>query len=129
MPKEESFCTYIDGKLNWHESGARYCGAGISQKGIILSYHADWTSPGRWGLEINTSQSRYILRPLEKLQRIKLGNLASEEIELDNKLDTNYKPGLYLQCEDFLFNQSSTLCSIDHHAKAFKFFNKMSGYT
>ena len=69
LPKEESFCTYIDGKLNWHESGARYCGAGISQKGIILSYHADWTSPGRWGLEINTSQSRYILRPLEKLQK------------------------------------------------------------
>ena len=75
---EESFCTYKNGQLDWHPSGARFCGAGISQKGIIFTYHADWSSSGRWGLDINTSYSRYILRPLEKLQRIKLGNLKSE---------------------------------------------------
>ncbi len=128
LPREESFCSYKNGKINWHQSGARFCGAGISQKGIIFSYHADWTSPGRWGLEINTSQSRYILKPLEKLKRIKLGNLNPEEIELENNLDITYKPGLFLQCKEFLLKKSNTLCSLDDQVNSFKFFNKMSGY-
>ncbi len=128
LPQEESFSTFKNGKINWHQQGARFCGAGISKKGIIFSYHADWTSPGRWGLEINTSKSRYILRPLEKLQRIKLGDLHAEEIDLENTLDINYKPGLFLQCRDFLSKKTEKLCSLDHQVNSFKFFYRMSGY-
>ena len=62
------------------------------------------------------------------MKRIKLGNLNPEEIELENNLDITYKPGLFLQCKEFLLKKSNTLCSLDDQVNSFKFFNKMSGY-
>ena len=58
------------GKLDWH-STARFCGAGISEKGVIFSYLSDWSSPGRWGIELMTLKHRLILIPglIEYIQR------------------------------------------------------------
>lgn len=65
LPKE------IDAKqsgyLDWHKSGSIFVGSGISEKSIPFSYHADWKSNGRWGIEVFTEKNSYLLTPLEQL--------------------------------------------------------------
>lgn len=65
--------SYRFGKLDWHLSGDRFVGSGFSQRDIPFSYHADWGSAGRWGIEIMTSQNSYRLIPLEKIYKCKKG--------------------------------------------------------
>jgi len=55
------------GKLEWHPMGSIFVGTGISEKDIPFSYHADWGSGGRWGIEVNTAKNSYQLIPLEEL--------------------------------------------------------------
>lgn len=112
----KSLATFTSSGLNWHPKGSIFTGAGESQSGALFSYHANWESPGRWGLEIMTKNNRLILRPLEKLSVQKIGSVQIEEIEIDDKLDQNYKPGVYLQTKTFLEDESSKfLLSIHEH--------------
>ena len=55
------------GNLEWHPTGSIFVGDGLSKRGIPFSYHADWGSGGRWGIEVNTSKNSYQLIPLEDL--------------------------------------------------------------
>ena len=72
---------YQFGKLKWHPSGDRFVGAGVTQENIPFSYHADWSSAGRWGIEIMTPQNAYRLIPLEQLYRCKKGAFDWELVE------------------------------------------------
>jgi len=65
MPKEIN--SYQYGNLEWHPTGSIFVGDGISEEGIPFSYHADWGSGGRWGIEVNTKENSYQLIPLEDL--------------------------------------------------------------
>lgn len=67
LPKELSGSRR--GYVRWHPSGTVFVGSGISDQGVPFSYHADWGSAGRWGVELHTSSSSYRLCPLEKLFR------------------------------------------------------------
>lgn len=98
---------YKEGKLRWHPFGAVYAGAGISDKGALFSYHANWKSVGKWSVEIMTNKSRLIFRPLEKLQIQKYGSMNIGDFPLDDELDIKFKPGLYKQVESFLKNKKS----------------------
>jgi len=55
------------GKLEWHPTGSIFVGSGLSVNNIPFSYHADWGSGGRWGIEVNTKKNSYQLIPLEEL--------------------------------------------------------------
>lgn len=103
-PKE--MCSYVkkDESLDWHKSGCIYSGAGITQKGVLFSYQADWNAPGRWALELMTHKHRLYLKPMETLQIQKLNSVAVEPCEIEDELDTKFKPGLYKQVESFLKN-------------------------
>ena len=59
--------SFKNGKLNWHPSGSCFVGSGISEQNIPFSYHADWESGDRWGMEIFTKKNSYKLIPLEEL--------------------------------------------------------------
>lgn len=91
-----------------------FTGQGISKNHSFFTYHANWLAPGRWGLEIMTKNHRLVFRPLEKLQAQKHDSFNIFSIKLDDKLDTDFKPGLYKETEAFLSNTSSnsSLCSI-----------------
>ncbi len=65
IPKQSLF--YQTGKLDWHPTGSIFVGSGLSEKKIPFSYHADWGSSGRWGIEVMTSQNAYRLISLEEL--------------------------------------------------------------
>lgn len=82
MP-EEIHC-YQYGNLEWHPSGSIFVGSGISNEKIPFSYHADWGSGGRWGIEVNTKENSYQLIPLEDLFACKKDTGTWNHIDFKN---------------------------------------------
>ena len=127
--KPKQLSTYVQGELDWHPKGSIYVGAGITEKDILFSYHANWNAPGSWKLELLTRKNRYIFRPFEKLHVQKLGSVCIEEIELDDRLDQQYKPGIYEQTDAFLNvgRYTVNLLSIRESMEIFPFYEKING--
>jgi len=119
-PKELE--TFVSGGFDWHPQASVFAGAGITDKGALFSYHANWAAPGRWGVDILTEKHRLIFRPLEKLRIQKLKSISEEPVEIDDTLDTKFKPGLYLQTLGFLEggNQSSFIDINEHCNNVFE---------
>jgi predicted dehydrogenase len=76
------------GTLRWHPSGSIFVGSGESEQGVPFSYHADWNSAGRWGIEVMTKENSYRLMPLEDLQVCKKGSVNWEKVPFDTAFDT-----------------------------------------
>jgi hypothetical protein len=129
LPADGQWQAWHGGTLDWHPAGGRFHGAGLSERGIPFAYQADWEAPGRWGVELLTRHQRYLLRPLETLQAIPLGSVDPQPIALDDALDHQFKPGLYLQCQAFLSGQTQQLCSLAQQLKAFPIYARIAGYT
>lgn len=102
------------GELSWHRH-ARHVGSGATGSGALFSYFADWEGPGRWSVEVITSRHRLIFRPLEKLLIQKIGSVAQEAVEIDDRLDVEFKPGFFRQTVAF-FDAPGTLLSIQQQA-------------
>ncbi|MFX0059057.1 MAG: Gfo/Idh/MocA family protein [Candidatus Hodarchaeota archaeon] len=117
--------SYSKGEFDWHPSGTVFTGAGISNNGALFSYHSNWDAPGRWGIEVLTSKHRLFFRPLEKLQIQKLKTVVIEELEIDNQIDIDYKPGLYRQVEAFLNNDLHNFINIHQQASRLEIFKKI----
>lgn len=115
---------YKSGSLKWHPVGSIFSGAGTTSSGALFSYSANWTSPGRWSLEILTPKSHLIFRPLEKLQIQKIGSLAIEEVRINDKLDKEFKPGLYKQVKSFLSDKHNLL-SINQQVENLKYYDEI----
>ena len=126
-PKELS--SYIAGSLSWHSKASRFAGAGVCENDVLFSYCANWNAPGRWGVEVLTNENRYIFRPMEKLSKISKGSVLVEEVEIDDSLDTEFKPGLFLQTKAFLENDFSRFCTLQEQKENIeKYYLKMCGY-
>lgn len=93
-----------EGGVSWHPTASRFSGSGKTDKDVLFSYFADWTAPGRWGVEVMTTRHRLILRPMEKLHIQKIGSVAVEPVEIDDALDLEFKPGIHEQVRAFLEN-------------------------
>jgi len=114
VPKEIK--CYTTGGLSWYPVASIFCGAGVTERNSLFSYHANWEAPGRWSVEILTRRHRLSFKPLEHLNIQKIGSLNYEKVILNDKLDRDFKPGLYLQVETFLNNPlSSYLCRLNDH--------------
>ncbi len=129
FPADHQWHAWQVGSLDWHPAASRFTGAGLTELGVPFSYHADWDAPGRWGIEILTQKSRYLLRPMESLQVVHTGSVDSHFLPLNDELDRQFKPGLYLQCQHFLNNLPSQLCSLSDQIKAFRIYSRIGGYT
>jgi predicted dehydrogenase len=114
-----------EGKLSWHPK-ARFVGSGISERGAVFSYFADWEAPGRWSLEILTRRRRLIFRPVEDLLVQAIGGIAIESVKLDNMLDVQFKPGYYRQVEAF-FSEPNKLLALDEQLKNLIVYNQILG--
>ncbi len=126
LPKD--WQAWHGGSLNWHPSAARFCGSGITEQGTYFSYHADWEAPGRWGVEVLTRSRRFIFRPMEQLQVILLGSTRMDNVDLDDRLDKEFKPGLYQQTKAFLRRDDHLFCTVDEQYRHYAIYNKMAGY-
>ena len=111
------------GHLSWHQR-ARFMGCGVTNRNIPFSYFADWEGAGRWGLEIVTRKRRLILRPLEILQIQSLGSVEINTVEIDDKLDLEYKPGYYKQVKMF-YENPARLLSIRQQSENLAHFDKI----
>jgi len=109
----------VCGTLDWHPV-AVFAGHGRTQGGALFSYHADWSSAGRWGLDIRTRKRRLLLQPLEGLKMQEKDGFALVDVEIDDAHDKRYKPGLYRQVEAFLSADpaGTALPNISSHARA-----------
>ncbi len=117
------------GSLLWHPKSSIFCGAGISIKNALFSYQANWAAPGRWVIEICTSKHRLIFKPLEKLKIQKIGSVNIEEVLIDDKLDIEFKPGLFLQTKYFLDGDFEKFCTVEEQGDLIKkVYKLMSGY-
>jgi hypothetical protein len=126
--KPKTWKFWHKGGLHWHSRSSSFCGAGITDKGIIFSYLSDWEAPGRWGLELMTKKNRFILKPMEELKVIKLDSVVVEKIKIKKKIDTNYKAGIFLQTKKFVNKQDLLFCSLAEQIKNVKIYLKMAGY-
>jgi predicted dehydrogenase len=100
-PKEISCFSKIEGNQFDDNVFRIFSGAGVSVSDAFFSYQANWTSPGRWGVEMLTSQHRLIFRPLEQLHIQKMKSVAIDKVDIDDTLDKIYKPGLYREVDAF----------------------------
>jgi predicted dehydrogenase len=116
------------GGLPWHPASARFTGAGITKNGVLFSYFADWEAPGRWGVELMTRRNRFILRPMESLQVVKIGSVSVEALDIEYQLDKDFKPGIYCQTKAFLNQDFSWLCNISEQQKNMEIYYDMAGY-
>jgi predicted dehydrogenase len=115
-------------EINWHQSGSVFTGSGISEKNIPFSYNTDWSSAGRWSIEIFTKKRRFYLKPMEKLFEQKKGSIIINEILLDDQLDLTFKPGLMLQTQAFVNSNFIDLVSIDEQIKSISIYEEIGGY-
>lgn len=104
--------TFSKGEVDWHLSNTIFSGAGITEKDALFSYHANWEAPGRWSVEILTPKHRLYFKPMETLQIQEIGSVAVTPVQLDNTLDKEFKPGLYLQVKSFLEGKTERFCSL-----------------
>lgn len=119
---------WSQGGVKWHPSASRFCGAGITERGVLFSYFADWEAPGCWGVELLTRKRRLILRPMEKLQEITLGSVTVVPIELADQLDQDFKPGLYRQTQAFLVSDTDRFCALTNQVKHARLYSQIAGY-
>lgn len=116
------------GGLNWHPAGSIYAGAGKSETGALFAYTANWGAPGRWGIEVTTPKRRMILRPLEELKTIDESMANPRKIEINDRLDRAFKPGLYRQVSAFMADDVSELCAISEQVEMLDSYLEISGY-
>jgi len=128
FPKKIS--SFQRGSLDWHPSGSIFVGSGISNQNIPFSYHGDWTSSGRWGIEVMTRKNAYRLIPLEDLFVCKKGSVKWEKVHFQRSFP-EAKPGLAEEIALMLSTDKSDpldLPSLKNAAQLNKFAEKIFGY-
>lgn len=128
LPKSESSMFVSSGGLSWHPDAAVFAGAGLAENGTPFAYCANWDAPGRWGLEWLTRSTRYIFRPMEKLQVMRRGSVGIEEVQLIDDLDQKFKPGVYLQDKAFVEGDTSQLVALEQAVELVRLAGRMAGY-
>ena len=127
----EELVSFVNANATWTKEHVCYAGAGITKKGALFDYCANWSSPGRWNIEIITGMRRLIFRPLERLQVQKMGSVKICDAEdVDYSLDTEYKPGLYREVSAFLGLSkldAQRLKTADQQWKMFPIYEKIAG--
>ena len=125
-PREIS--SYVRGGLPWHPNGSIYSGAGCTDRDVLFSYCANWEAPGRWSVEVMTRKHRLYFKPMEKLAIQELNSVKVSEVEIDDKLDVEFKPGLYNETFAFLNNQDDPrMISLSEQLDNLKSYEKIAG--
>ena len=120
--------SFTSGGLDWHPHASVFAGAGLTDRGALFSYQANWGAPGRWGLEVITSNYRLIFRPMETLQVMRKASVKIEPVVIDDALDKTFKPGLYIQVQRFLGDQLADFCSLEDQLSHWDLYSRIAGY-
>lgn len=124
--KPKHMSSFVKGSIEWHPSASSFSGAGISEQDAPFSYHANWSSPGRWSVEILTAKHRLIFRPMEKLQIQHIGSVTLEDVSIDYAIDEKFKPGLYEQVKSFIYNNNLLLPDIHQQQQNVSYYKQIN---
>lgn len=125
------WASYKAGELDWHSSGSIFVGSGTSINSTPFSYHGDWSSKGRWGINIYTKRSSYKLCPLEELQH-RENPLKDWQSKPISTYDSSIKAGVLEQTASALCSDSvmgNTLLSMKDTQLLTAFAENIFGYT
>lgn len=126
-PKEMN--TIISGSMvEWHPNGSEFAGSGTTNQGVPFSYHANWGAPGRWNIEVNTKNRKYIFSPMEKVKVQNKNSFAVEDLEVDYSLDEKFKPGFFVQVKEFFKERDRNLKSGKDHLSDLWIYKKIFNY-
>lgn len=120
----------ISDVLEVNQNKIRYiCKKILCASGDIALYTAIWNAPERWSLNINTSEIRLELKPLEEL---KVQHKESRKINIIkiNDADKKFKPGLKLIINELLRqieSKKSNLVTLDQSLKLMDLIRKIYG--
>lgn len=114
--------------VSWHPAGSIFTGIGETLGGVPFTYHANWGTPGRWNIEIMTTKRKLMFSPMERLRQQLINTFLVEEVPLDYSLDNNYKPGFYIQTEQFINNQTDNLKNVNEFCSTSELLYKIFGY-
>lgn len=120
-------CSTLGG-LPWHTKSSRFSGSGVTIEGCVFSYLADWSSAGRWAIDVRTSRASYSLKPLEHLYCCKVGSLESVQLKIDDAIDAKFKPGLHRMVTNFLSGDHADLPELGSQLNRWKIYEKIAGY-
>lgn len=126
--KPEKISCFTEGAISWHNSASVFAGAGVTESGALFSYHANWISAGRWGIEILTEKHKLIFRPMEKLQIQNKGTISADFIEIDDKLDLDFKPGIYNLVNCIMKRDFSRFVTLEEQISNFDYYKKIANY-
>lgn len=123
----EMKCTTI-GSTDWHPEGAIFSGHGVGSRGIPFSYLADWSSAGRWSVELRSQSLRLLLEPLESVQDVDWMSGSRSSVDLGHFERADLKPGLFEMVKTFLNKDPSDLCTLEEHSKMMSIYEEIAGY-
>lgn len=114
----------ISGGISWHKAAGWFTGHARNASGGLMTWHANWMAPGRWGCEVLTAEHRLIMQPLEKLRVQSHEGFAETEVALDDTFDLAFKPGLMRQTRAFLYGEmAERLPSLSAHVAAMRYYD------
>lgn len=128
FPEKFEFYQSGKGNLSWHPSASIFFGKGNFESNIKFTCKADWNGPGRWGIEIVSKEYKYILSPLEKVKKMGLENFDICNVELENKDDLEFKPGLKKMILDFHSNDFERFITLYDYKKTLRIIDSIGGY-
>lgn len=116
------------GSLSWHKKGTIFIGSGVSIKNIPFSYHSNWSSSGRWAIEIKTKKNSYKLSPLETLYSCKKGSIEWKKVNFKKSYPST-KDGISEQIFAMLDkNSKHSLTTINEGIEYLELAEKIFGY-
>jgi predicted dehydrogenase len=121
-------CNVTGNAISWHPSGSIFSGHGTTENGGLFAYHANWGAPGRWKVEVQTSQRKILLAPMEELAVQKAGSFAIEKVPAATTDDTDCKPGFLKQVKRLLQNDTSELCSLQEYHDLLPVYQQILSY-
>lgn len=86
--------------LPWHPSGSSWVFQGLAGNVPVVGL-ADWCAPGRWSIELNSSQRKIKLSPMESISYMDRGSFEWKSHLLYDP-NTDLKPGLLSLVTDLL---------------------------
>lgn len=114
--------------IEWHPAGSIFYGNGRTVNDVPFSYHANWGAPGRWKIEINTTDRKLLFAPMERLQVQCKDSFEISEVDIDYTVDEEFKPGFYKQTEKFFTDTGQSLLTLDSLPDRLDLFYTMFGY-
>jgi len=91
--------TRVDPIVPWKAAGSSVVVAHVEfDSGDLALYQGTWNGPGPWAVSVSTPDTRWELRPLERLAVQRRGERRLEPVE-PHPWDRAFKPGLRRQAE------------------------------